>query len=198
MDFRMFALFGLIIVLLAGLSFMDFGPEVDSFEECVAAGNPVMESYPRQCMHGGRTFVEELPVEEPIGGERDERGCLGPAGYTYSSEVGACIREWELDDNQKYAASIAMEYVGWENGSTIIQVQTARCPGCFLVEVEQGRDRRMLTLEDFVVVHVSMTPLECEAEGGNVVTTTGGAACPEGEENIGDVTGFISPAVCCR
>ncbi len=31
--------------------------EIDSFEECVAAGNPVMESYPRQCRAGDRTFV---------------------------------------------------------------------------------------------------------------------------------------------
>ena len=33
---------------------------ISSFEECVAAGYPVMESYPRQCAAGGRTFVEQL------------------------------------------------------------------------------------------------------------------------------------------
>ena len=32
---------------------------------------------------------EEAPV---IGGERDEHGCLGPAGYTWNEEIGACIR----------------------------------------------------------------------------------------------------------
>lgn len=32
---------------------------VTSFEECVAAGNPVMESYPRQCRANGTLFVEE-------------------------------------------------------------------------------------------------------------------------------------------
>lgn len=33
---------------------------IDSFEECVAAGNPVMESYPRQCKTSdGKNFVEE-------------------------------------------------------------------------------------------------------------------------------------------
>ncbi|MDQ3123287.1 MAG: hypothetical protein M3Q14_01230 [bacterium] len=30
---------------------------IDSFEECIAAGNPVMESYPEQCTAGGRTFT---------------------------------------------------------------------------------------------------------------------------------------------
>lgn len=34
---------------------------IDSFEECEAAGNPVMESYPRQCKTSdGTNFVEEI------------------------------------------------------------------------------------------------------------------------------------------
>jgi hypothetical protein len=36
---------------------------ISSFEECVAAGNAVMESYPRQCAANGETFVEELENE---------------------------------------------------------------------------------------------------------------------------------------
>ena len=39
-------------------------PQVNvvSFETCVAAGYPVMESYPRQCRTpDGRTYAEELP-----------------------------------------------------------------------------------------------------------------------------------------
>ena len=39
------------------------GIEVNNFEDCVAAGNLVMESYPRQCRHGDTTFVEEIEVE---------------------------------------------------------------------------------------------------------------------------------------
>ena len=194
----MFALFGFLIIVLLTLFSVGRVPEVNSFGECVAAGNPVMESYPRQCVHEGRTFVESIPHDEQIGGQRSDRGCLGPAGYVYSDEVGACIREWELTGDQRYAARIVMEYVGWENGTTVIQVQSASCHGCFMVEVEQGMNRRKLTLEDFVVVEESMTPDECEAEGGTVVSTTGGAGCPEGESSIGDVAGFISPAVCCR
>lgn len=34
---------------------------IDNFEECVAAGNPVMESYPRQCKTSdGNNFIEEI------------------------------------------------------------------------------------------------------------------------------------------
>jgi hypothetical protein len=36
---------------------------ISSFEDCVAAGNPVMESYPRQCAAGGQTFVEDIGNE---------------------------------------------------------------------------------------------------------------------------------------
>lgn len=41
---------------------------ISSFEDCVAAGNPVMESYPRQCRHGEAHFVEnvELPVIDEV------------------------------------------------------------------------------------------------------------------------------------
>lgn len=38
--------------------------EVQNFEECVQAGYPVMESYPRQCRTpGGQTFVEDIGDE---------------------------------------------------------------------------------------------------------------------------------------
>ncbi|MDP1706760.1 MAG: Gmad2 immunoglobulin-like domain-containing protein, partial [bacterium] len=39
---------------------------VSSFEECVAAGNPVMESWPRKCRNKTQTFIENL-AEIPEG-----------------------------------------------------------------------------------------------------------------------------------
>ncbi|MDO8523115.1 MAG: Gmad2 immunoglobulin-like domain-containing protein [bacterium] len=33
---------------------------VTNFEECVKTGNAVMESYPRQCRYGDKTFVEDI------------------------------------------------------------------------------------------------------------------------------------------
>jgi len=42
----------------------DFPVVVDSFADCEAAGNPIMESYPRQCRHAGQLFVE--PIAEPL------------------------------------------------------------------------------------------------------------------------------------
>jgi hypothetical protein len=61
----------IIVVLLAALIIFYFlgkkeSPKSDitSFEECVAAGNPVMESYPPQCKtKDGRLFVEDIGHE---------------------------------------------------------------------------------------------------------------------------------------
>lgn len=39
-------------------------PRVNNFEDCLKAGYPIMESYPRQCTaFGGRIFVETV-IEE--------------------------------------------------------------------------------------------------------------------------------------
>jgi len=58
----------ILLAVLAGLFFFtrDQVQElvtVTTFQECVAAGNPVMESYPRQCSHEGQHFVEEIGNE---------------------------------------------------------------------------------------------------------------------------------------
>jgi len=37
--------------------------QINSFKECVAAGNPVMESYPRQCAANGKNFTENIGNE---------------------------------------------------------------------------------------------------------------------------------------
>ena len=59
---------GLLIVILAvvaGASYIVLTPlaEINSFDDCVDAGFPVMESYPRQCMTSdGRGFVENITM----------------------------------------------------------------------------------------------------------------------------------------
>lgn len=63
---RIFILTFLLILLVAaiGVFFYTEDNEVTNFEECVEAGNPVMESYPRQCRHKDSTFTEQLSEEE--------------------------------------------------------------------------------------------------------------------------------------
>lgn len=59
------------VLLVAGLVFnlrsndQTQSMEINSFEDCVAAGNPVMESYPEQCKTpDGRHFTRVI-TEEP-------------------------------------------------------------------------------------------------------------------------------------
>lgn len=89
--------------------------------------------------------------QDIIGGERDENGCLGPAGYSFNEEANACIREWELNEDQRKAASIAVEEVGYEKGITIIEVVTTRCQECFSVKLEKEDYRRTLLIENWTV-----------------------------------------------
>lgn len=62
------------------------GYRSSNFEECVAAGNPVMESYPRQCRTpDGRNFVEDIasnpyPPSSPPTTPPKEVGSCATAG----------------------------------------------------------------------------------------------------------------------
>lgn len=97
----------------------DVTPSITSFDECVAAGNPVMESYPRQCRAGDHTFVEEIEIEEPVACTMDAKQC--PDG-SYVGRVGpdcefaACPAEEPYaeavvcTDEQKQAEFCTMEY----------------------------------------------------------------------------------------
>ena len=71
---RKFILIGtllIIIIILAGgwfgLSYKNSqepGVSVNNFEECIAKGYPVLESYPRQCRTpDGKIFVEDIGAE---------------------------------------------------------------------------------------------------------------------------------------
>ncbi len=46
---------------------------ITDFDSCAAAGNPIAESYPRQCFHEGQSFIEEV---EPIKGPEATGGCV--------------------------------------------------------------------------------------------------------------------------
>jgi hypothetical protein len=69
----------ILLTVLAIATFISTNPfdradsrAVTSFEECVAAGNLVMESYPRRCASNGETFTETIvsdsgkTVESPV------------------------------------------------------------------------------------------------------------------------------------
>lgn len=177
---------------------------ITSFEECAAAGNPVMKSKPPKCNADGHTFVqgieESAEDESPIiGGERDEHGCLVAAGYGFSDDAGACVRSWELNDDAVRAARIAIGQVGFEFGTTIIEVAAPRCPGCFEVVLEKGIERvqTRVSIADWQVVERSFATDECMARGGVVKDASGGETCGDYEMYLGLVTGTEAKSICC-
>ena len=59
----MFLVLGFVILGAAagfGYSRMVKKVEITNFQQCSEAGNPVMESYPRQCRAGNKTYTEEV------------------------------------------------------------------------------------------------------------------------------------------
>lgn len=104
-----------ILVLVFTVRPLIFGDsEVNNFEDCIAAGNPAMESYPRQCRHGDQTFVEEVEgrVYRCTEDQRNVDACIeiyrpvcatvnvqcitapcDPVQETYSNSCKACVNE---------------------------------------------------------------------------------------------------------
>ncbi len=56
-----FSIIGLVTVLAwTAFAMADKAAVLDDFEECVAAGNPIMESYPRRCQSANKIFTEDI------------------------------------------------------------------------------------------------------------------------------------------
>jgi hypothetical protein len=79
--------------------------QVSSFKECIDAGNPAMESYPRQCRHGDKTYTEEIqevgtgkPVPctkeyVPVCGEVDVQCIKAPCPPVEKTFGNKCVAE---------------------------------------------------------------------------------------------------------
>lgn len=62
----------IIVIALLAVGFYFFthnDNKVSNFEECIKTGNPVIESFPRQCLSNKQTFVEETKAE-PLSNEQ--------------------------------------------------------------------------------------------------------------------------------
>jgi hypothetical protein len=69
---KVVAIIVIILLLIAGTvawRLISDNNSIGSFDECAAAGNPVMESYPEQCSTNGHTYanprqrIESVPAE---------------------------------------------------------------------------------------------------------------------------------------
>ncbi|HZJ40740.1 MAG TPA: Gmad2 immunoglobulin-like domain-containing protein [Candidatus Saccharimonadales bacterium] len=51
------------LLQIPGITKVIWSATVNNFDDCVATGNPVMESYPRQCRYGDKTYTENIGNE---------------------------------------------------------------------------------------------------------------------------------------
>lgn len=86
--------FGMAIILALQKN-MRSGAKITNFEECVAAGNSIVDSAPRQCSTAdGKRFTEKASA--PVAGnDADEHGCIGSAEYSWCAQKNKCLRTWE-------------------------------------------------------------------------------------------------------
>ncbi|MBN2367446.1 hypothetical protein JXC34_00380 [Candidatus Woesearchaeota archaeon] len=111
--------------------------------------------------------------QELIGGQTEEYGCLGPAGYSWNSSVGACVREWELDESAREAAKIAVMPLSYR--VTVTQVDVLRCPGCFVVHLQRNDNGNQMEIKliDWKISsenpdeNSEMTEIICSDAGGH-------------------------------
>lgn len=125
--------------------------------------------YTSKCIDDRCTVVcERFYPEELIGGHQDKQGCLTGAGYSWDEDVSACIRTWELDDDKKDAAKLAISHLSFP--VTIINVDILRCTGCYDVKVQRNDNREtfIINLRDGKITESpEMTEYLCTSSGGN-------------------------------
>jgi hypothetical protein len=81
----------------------------------------------------------------PIGGQRDEHGCLGPAGYSWDADIGACTRSWEIKGDLAQAAKIAVASLSAQP-ITVVEVTPLNCTACYAVKLQIGENQVLQTV----------------------------------------------------
>lgn len=83
-------------------------------------------------------FSLHKPIPQKIGGDLDQSGCLVGGGYTFSEEIGACVRTFELTPDISKAAKIAVDNVGRSYGLTVVSFNSYEEAGAYDIMLNHG------------------------------------------------------------
>lgn len=119
--------------------------KIADFEDCAAAGNPVMESYPRQCRADGVTYVEDVgapappPEPEPSPPPPAAEGRSLSIGESAAFDGGLIVTLRSIEDSRcpedvqcvwagELAAVLAIEAAGPDGGSLELRLGPITSP----------------------------------------------------------------------
>lgn len=86
-----------VLLKISEVGQQHFAPQINSYADCVAAGNPILESYPSQCRTpDGRSFVNPAEhIDIPTSVTQSQQQYVGPGCM-----VGGCSGEVCADQTE--------------------------------------------------------------------------------------------------
>jgi hypothetical protein len=134
---------------------------ITNFDECVAAGNPVMESYPEQCAADGQTFVNE-EQQFDNGWNTEATSGLGKFSLVFPDGFGEVIKP--LDSDSFYLMGLNQPALE-QGGKTTINEQDffgTDAPSLFTVTVLENSnyDTPLGTVSDYTLVNGKENPIK--------------------------------------
>lgn len=151
---------------------------------------------------GVNSFSNSFPTTESTIKETKNQDCHVVEGYTWDSEIEACVKVWELNEEKKEAAKIAVDEIK-ELGQLInvIEIESEECDGCFNILLESENQETDINLVNWNVadkeqkIEEIMTEEICTSKEGRLVSIED--ECSEDEMKIGNILDFINPSICC-
>jgi len=139
--------------------------QITNFDECIAAGNPALESYPRQCQTpAGQIFVEEIPEVEGISSEEINqteaqlvaKKWIEENSETYRFDGSDLVLKDEVSLSRcqncyAYVFLFNSEYLGYGDRSNLEDLENTKVttPHKITVVVENGRITQTITDEEY-------------------------------------------------
>jgi len=112
--------------------------EITNFDQCVKAGNPVMESYPEQCKANGKTFVNEIEKEDVK--ETVKNGTI------VEEIIEIKENKTEIKIETKAEEVVVEEEIKMGNRHAIIETNMGT------IEIELFEDKAPITTDNFITL----------------------------------------------
>lgn len=151
----------LAVMALAACTTQTLPEDISSFEGCVQAGYPVMESYPRQCQVGDEVFIEQV-----------------------SDDI-------TMNEGQLAAAQAAMQSVRLDGWTVAEVLMADTCESCYTVVLERDGLQNSVSVVDGEVVSATGGQWACTREYmpvcGKVQVQCITAPCPPIDTTFGNL-----------